>query len=510
MSALVFFVALAVATVAVSRWLSVRKLRLPPGPPPDPFLGNIRQMAFENQEQRFAEWGKVYGDVMHAKIFSRSVLILNSLKAAQDLLEKRSRNYSCRPRLVLISELMGWSASLPNIPYGDKFRKHRRWMMEYFNEKAIVGFQPLQRSEVNVLLMGFLNTPQAFMSHVRRLSAGVIMNIAYGHTVQSVDELYVRLAEEAGEATVTAGSPGSMLVDFFPILKYMPTWMPGAGFKRTALEARKKVRLMHDVPYEMVRDTMANGAAIPSFTSSLLVENENAGTTPIHSEEDIKGAAGTLFAAASDTTSATMMAFVLAMTMHPDVLAKAQEEIDRVVGLERLPDFNDRDSLPYVQSVVLEVYRWHAAVPLCVPHRTMNVDQYRGYDIPANAMVIPNVWAMMRDEEVYSQSDEFNPDRFLNLSPEEADRVDPRKIMFGFGRRQCPGQYFADKSVWLAVASIIAAFTISPPVGENDKPIFPAGEFTSGFVRHPKPFGCEIRPRSQRVVEMLNQSFNAA
>jgi hypothetical protein len=97
------------------------------------------------------------------------------------------------------------------------------------------------------------------------------MKITYGHTVRSNDELYVRLAEEAGMDTVTSGSPGSVLVDFFParmsvcrisgnrsdipfyLVRHIPTWMPGAGFKRHALRTRIKVRTMHDTPYEMVR-----------------------------------------------------------------------------------------------------------------------------------------------------------------------------------------------------------------------------------------------------------------
>ena len=54
---------------------------------------------------------------------------------------------------------------------------------------------------------------------------------------------------------------------------------------------------------------------------------------------------------------ATLLSFVLAMTMYPDVYAKAQEEMDRVVGVDRLPDFSDRESLPYLESVIREIYR---------------------------------------------------------------------------------------------------------------------------------------------------------
>ena len=187
---------------------------------------------------------------------------------------------------------MGWDSSLPQLPYGPRFRKHRRLILDHFN-RGVNSFQPTQRDEALILLRDLLETPDAFLQHIRRWSdlhipykfkftfdltkrfaAGTIMKITYGHTVRSNDELYVRLAEEAGMDTVTIGSPGSVLVDFFParmsvrwhfwkswapsdnpfyVVRHIPTWMPGAGFKRHALRTRIKVRTMHDTPYEMVR-----------------------------------------------------------------------------------------------------------------------------------------------------------------------------------------------------------------------------------------------------------------
>jgi hypothetical protein len=129
---------------------------------------------------------------------------------------------------------MGWDSSLPQLPYGPRFRKHRRLILDHFN-RGVNSFQPTQRDEAYILLRDLLETPDAFLQHIRRWSdshipcaynspltpqkrfaAGTIMKITYGHTVRSNDELYVRLAEEAGMETVTGGSPGSVLVDFFP------------------------------------------------------------------------------------------------------------------------------------------------------------------------------------------------------------------------------------------------------------------------------------------------------
>ena len=129
---------------------------------------------------------------------------------------------------------MGWDSSLPQLPYGPRFRKHRRLILDHFN-RDVNSFQSTQRDEAYILLRDLLETPDAFLQHIRRWSdshipcaysprltsqkrfaAGTIMKITYGHTVRSADELYVRLAEEAGMDTVTGGSPGSVLVDFFP------------------------------------------------------------------------------------------------------------------------------------------------------------------------------------------------------------------------------------------------------------------------------------------------------
>ncbi|KAH9986195.1 cytochrome P450 [Russula compacta] len=501
-------------SLLLSRWTSTRHLKLPPGPRPDPFIGNLRQMSLNNQEICFAEWGRIFGDVVYFTIFGRPMIVVNTLRAALDLMEKHSRNYSCRPRFVLLVEMMGWDASLPLLQYGPRFRKQRRLITDHFT-RDLHSFRQTQRSEAYVFLLGLLETPDAFLQHIRRFAAGTIMKITYGHTVRSTNELYVRLAEEAGTDTVTSGSPGSVLVDFFPALRHVPTWMPGAGFKRHALRTRVKVQTMHDTPYEMVREAMAAGAAIPSLTSRLISDNLAAGTSPVHDEEDIKGLAGTLYGAGADTTYATLAAFFLAMILHPEVFAKAQAEIDHVVGSDRLPDFQDRSSLPYVESVVKEVYRWHCPLPLAVPHRSMKDDRYREYDIPADTMIIPNVWAMTRDEKMYPEPDLFNPERFMNQNGSEGvQATNPKDFIFGFGRRQvvlmeCPGKVFADENVWLVSACIIAAF--QAPVSRNKygEKVVPPVQFTSGFVRHPAPFSCDIKPRSLLHSGLIHQAINA-
>lgn len=147
-------------------------------------------------------------------------------------------------------------------------------------------------------------------------------------------------------------------------------------------------------------------------------------------------------------TSTAIYAFFLAMLLHPHVALKAQAEIDAIVGNERLPTYNDRAELPYVDALMKEVFRWHTIAPIGVAHRLMEDDTYNGYLIPKGSLIYPNIWYVLccygraradssdrrkitHDPDHYKDPMSFNPDRFMGDTPEP----DPRDFMFGFGRR---------------------------------------------------------------------------
>ncbi|KAH9856113.1 cytochrome P450 [Lenzites betulinus] len=500
----VFAFVVVMIRAASARFTNDDKRRHPPGPPAVPLLGNVHQLPVDYQQRKLAEWGRRYGDVVFALFFRTPAVILNSREAAVDLMEKRSSKYSDRPRFILLKELMGWDSVLNNLPYGERFRKHRKWLQDAFASKGVVAtYRPIQRRETYTLLSGLCEQPELFMEHIKRWAAAIIMEIAYGHRVTSLDDKYIALAEKTTVETVRAGSPGSMLVDFFPILKGIPLWAPGSGFKHRAFYVRDLVRQTLNTPFEMVKQGLRSGTANPSFTATLLEESTGTGDLTAEHEEDIKGAAGVIYAAGTDTTVTAVKTFVLAMVLHPDVYRKAQAEIDSVVGSDRLPDFEDKDSLPYLDAVLREVFRWNAPVPLGVPHRLQSDDVYRGYEIPEGAMIIPNIWWMTQDPEVYAQPEKFDPERHLRMSPADAERLDPRNIVFGFGRRVCPGQALAEASMWLAAANIVATMDLAFSKDRAGRDIVPEPIFISGFVSHPKDFTCSFRPRSDRVHDLV-------
>lgn len=88
------------------------------------------------------------------------------------------------------------------------------------------------------------------------------------------------------------------------------------------------------------------------------------------------------------------------MAIYPEVQKKAREELDVVVGLHRLPEFSDRERLPYVNAIIKETLRWHSAGPLNLPHLCTADDEYDGYFIPKGAIVMFNTWYCVQSPRI--------------------------------------------------------------------------------------------------------------
>ena len=123
------------------------------------------------------------------------------------------------------------------------------------------------------------------------------------------------------------------------------------------------------------------------------------------------------------------------MVLNPKAMKKAQEELDRVVGKEELPDYSHKERLPYIDALVKEVLRWNPPLPISLPNRAMQDDVYRGRLIPEGAIVIQNVWAICRDRSIYPDPETFNPDRFLKDGKINPLIFNPEDRVFGTGRR---------------------------------------------------------------------------
>ncbi|KAL0951023.1 hypothetical protein HGRIS_007764 [Hohenbuehelia grisea] len=221
--------------------------------------------------------------------------------------------------------------------------------------------------------------------HTCRFAASNIVSAVYGGQPIQKDHPIIKWTNDFMYRIIRAALPGEFLVEIFPVMLHLPNWM--ARWKAETLKWHQDATVVFQNLLEVVRQKKQNGQARPCFAAHLLENHAEA-----LSNKEMAWLAGTMLGAGAETTAAALEVFMLAMTLYPVVLRKAQAEIDEVVGPYRMSTFSDRDKLPYINAIVKEVLRWRPVGPIGVARRSLADDWYKGYFIPKGSIVLYNVW----------------------------------------------------------------------------------------------------------------------
>lgn len=184
-----------------------------------------------------------------------------------------------------------------------------------------------------------------------------------------------------------------------------------------------------------------------------------------------------MIAGAIETSSTTIEWALSELIRNPEVLKHLQEELDMVVGKNRMVEESDIPKLGYLDMVVKETLRLHPPGPLLAPHESTEDVVVDGYFIPKGCRIVVNVWAIGRDVNAWSSNaEEFYPERFKD------SKVDFRGhnfefIPFGSGRRVCPGMNLGVAMVKLALAQLVHCFHWDMPSGISPRDLDMTEEF---------------------------------
>ncbi|KAJ7610679.1 cytochrome P450 [Mycena rosella] len=346
-------------------------------------------------------------------------------------------------------DLIGWDFNVGLMPYTDKWRKHRRLFQQCFRPDAARNYRPIQMTKIHDFLRGLLSRPEDFVALYKTVAAAVIMATMYGYQVEPIEDHFVTLSEEAVKMLSDAALPGAAAVNAFP---FFVTFLAGCQ----VAECRKRTEEMQQVPFDFVKQNMVGkGTSAKSIVSMLLEANQAEGGS-YQPEQVIRAVSATAYAAGSDTTVSSIGTFFYAMACIQKfsrrlVHWKAQSEIDNVIGTHRLPEFEDRPSLPYIEALYREVMRWKPVLPwgYFIPKA------FKGYDT---------------DESIYPEPGRFNPDRFFTAD----------------GSR-----HTADATVWATIVSVLSAFTIAKAKDEAGNEIDIDPVYSDGSLAIPQPFQFE-------------------
>ncbi|KAJ3859266.1 cytochrome P450 [Lentinula novae-zelandiae] len=486
---------LVVAALGVGGLLTRRRRpSMPPGPQGWPLIGNLLDLPTAYEWEVFAKWGERWGAISLIPRLGTTVVVINSYKRCQEMLDKKSNVYSDRPYVPMAMELIEMRDSMGFLPYDKRFKSSRRlFHQELGSNSAVQTFFPQEEQLGKKFVRRVLRNPDGLLDHCFQHAGAIILRVAYGYEAEESNDPFVNIANTAMDNFNRATAPGAFLVNQMPILLKVPDWFPGTEWKRIGRAWAKDYWAMVDVPFNFVKKQLAEGTAEDSFTAKWLKQK----LTP-QEELDLKFASSSMFGGTFFGTAVTVHVFFLLMAMFPEIQKKAQAELESVIGKDRLPSFEDRDRLTYVEAVCKEVMRYHAVVPNGLPHCTAADDIHDGMFIPKGAIIFANIWNMTHDPEVYKNPMEFNPERFLGESPEQ----DPKDMVFGFGRRLVARRLLGDASVFMTLAMSLAAFDIAPCNGEPPLSL----KNKSGIVSHLHPFKCEISPRMD--IDILSALVN--
>lgn len=363
------------------------------------------------------------------------------------------------------------------------------------------------------MLFQFLEQPNDFLKHIRRYSNALTTTMVFGWRTPTYEDVNMKqLFEGFSEFAVINQTGTAALIDSYPILRSLPDFLLPVQSRAKNLHKREKALYLKH--WLNAKSSIEKGTIQPCFCEGMAKAQDSDG----FNDDQAAYISGTLLEAGSDTTSSTLYAFVQAMLLYPEVQKKAQEEIDKVAGPDRLPTMDHEPDLQYVRACIKETLRWMPTTILgAVPHAVTKDDEYLGYVIPKGAGIMNNVWGIHMDPKRHADPRRFMPERYkdhlqgLYDSAANPDGTKRDQFTFGAGRRICPGMHVAERSLFLGISRILSAFNIEPAVDSSGNKILPDQEkLTQGFVCMPEEFPATIVPRSQAKAESIRREWDEA
>nr|XP_033340660.1 probable cytochrome P450 305a1 isoform X1 [Megalopta genalis]XP_033340661.1 probable cytochrome P450 305a1 isoform X2 [Megalopta genalis]XP_033340662.1 probable cytochrome P450 305a1 isoform X1 [Megalopta genalis] len=224
---------------------------------------------------------------------------------------------------------------------------------------------------------------------------------------------------------------------------------------------------------------------IDKFMSEMM---KNRADDTVYTEDQLMVILMDFFIAAFTTTATVLEFLFLYMIIHQDVQRKLQKEIDSAIPPDRLPDTADRLKLPYAEAIISETMRMWPVFPLIGPRRVLCDTELGNYRIPKETTILINNYSVNRDPELYPEPDKFKPERHIKNGAYEPDM---NSIIFGKGRRKCPGAILAKTATFVIFVGVMQRFTLLPVPGKEPKSI----EIIPGLAITPKPYDVLLVPR---------------
>ncbi|XP_030074124.1 cytochrome P450 2A4-like [Microcaecilia unicolor] len=463
--------------------------KLPPGPTPLPFLGNLLQIDTSGTAKGLMKMSEKYGPVFSLYIGSEMAVVLSGYEAVKEALIDQAEVFGGRGNMESFNQtVQGFGIAFS---HGDIWKQTRQFSIMTLKDFGVGkrGIEERIQEEAQFLLEEIRKTkelpfdPTTFFSQA---VSNVICSIVFGNRFDYDDKEFHHLLKMINESFCLIGSRWGQLFDTFTnIMKHLPG--PHNRIRRcfAIVEeyiAKKAKQNQETLDLNSPRD----------FIDSFLIkiqQGEGNSSSHFHMTNLIKTVL-VLFSAATETTGTTLRYGFLILLKYPEIQERLHEEIDHVVGRQHSPCLEDRKKMPYTNAVIHEIQRFSDISPLSLPHQVTRDVHFRGYMISKGTRVITLLHSVLRDPTQFSDPDSFNPGHFLdeNGGFKKNDAFMP----FSAGKRMCPGESLARMELFVFLVSILQNFSLKSNKHPKDIDISPA---TSNLLSLPRFYEVSFVPR---------------
>ena len=271
----------------------------------------------------------------------------------------------------------------------------------------------------------------------------------------------------------------------FPILRFLA---PNYSGYTSFVEAHRRFFNFIQLEYQNHMDTYKDYAQPRDLIDAYLREIAIAEPGSSFTEQQLLSVCLDMFLSGSETTNKSFGFCFLHLTRNPDIQQRAYEEIKRVVGLDRLPEWTDRPNLPYIEGIVLEAIRMFVGHTFGLPHRALCNTRLCGYNIPKDTMVVVCFRGMVMNPEDFPEPFKFKPERYIK---DGVFAVPEAYNPFGLGRHRCMGDILAKQNLFVLTAAVLQNFRILPLIPGK----YPEDNPLDGATASVQPYEAFVMPR---------------
>ncbi|XP_037371415.1 cytochrome P450 2B4-like [Talpa occidentalis] len=431
--------------------------RLPPGPWPLPFLGNVLHVDPKGFLKSFQALREKHGDVFTFYLGCQPNVILWGYKAVREALVDQAEAVSGRGSIDIIDPIFEGTGLI--FANGKSWKTHRRFTVATMRDFGM-GRRTIEeriKEEAKCVVKELRKYKGAYLDPTflfHSIMANIICSIVFGERFSYQDPRFLNLLNLLNDIFTIVSSFYSQVYELLSdILKHFP------GPHKHLYSKIQEVKDFITENIELHRRTLDPSNPKDFIDCYLLrMEKERSNPDTEFHEKNLVHTVLSLFVAGTETSSTTLRYGLLILVKHPDVTEKVQMEIDRVIGSHRPPALEDRAKMPYTDAVIHEIQRFSDITPLGVPHCVTKDTDFRGYHLPKDTRVCPIMSSVLRDPHYFEKPDTFYPGHFLDA--EGNFRKQKAFIPFSMGKRLCLGESLACSELFLFLTMILQNFSL--------------------------------------------------